>query len=74
MSSGKAGSPCELARRRAKEAAERAREVRLIGEPDFGRDVGQRLTAEDPVARGIETPPHAGLGAIITTFRGSPWP
>ena len=55
-SSGKAGSPCELARRRAEEAAEPAREVRLIGEADFGRDVGQRLTGEDPVAGGIETP------------------
>ena len=66
ISSWKVGSPCELTRRRAEEAAEPAREVRLIGEPDFGRDVGQRLTGEDPVAGGIETPSGTavGIGAL----------
>jgi threonine/homoserine/homoserine lactone efflux protein len=49
-------SPSEPTWSRADERPEPPRQVRLVGEADFGRHVRQRLTAEDPLARRLQAP------------------
>jgi hypothetical protein len=51
-------APGELPGRGPEVLAEPPRQVRLVGEPDFGRDIGERLAPEDPIAGRLHAPPE----------------